>query len=99
MKFGRCAECGEEGHPWWDHETGYKQYSGETSYPYVTTHITGKPIEVTGPGHERELCRIHGVRKRDDAAWVEKRYLGVDPRTGKQRYSEGSGMGLPGVWY
>jgi len=96
---GVCKECGESGHPWWDHDVGYRQHAGQGSYPYTTSNITGKPIEVTSPGHEKELCKIHKVRKRDDAAWLEKEYKGFNPMTGKQEYSEGSGRGLPGSWY
>jgi hypothetical protein len=69
-----------------------------SGYPYVTKNITGKEITVTDAGHEAELCKIHGVAKRDDAAWIEKRYVGYNWKTGEQEYSEGSGRGLPGSW-
>lgn len=69
--------------------------SGGGSYPYVTSNITGSPIEVRSPGHERELCRKHGVRKRDDAGWVDTR---VEATGRGPRVIEGSGRGMPGCW-
>jgi hypothetical protein len=67
-------------------------------YPYVTTNITGKPIEVTSAAHLESLCREHNVTHRPDAAWLTQEYKGVDWKTGKQIYKEGSGAGLPGSW-
>lgn len=70
--------------------------SGGGAYPYITTHITGKPLEIKSPGHERQLLKQFNLRKRDDNGYSE--YLGVDFKTGKQRYKEVSGAGLPGCW-
>lgn len=67
-------------------------------YPFVTSNITGKPVEVTSAAHLDRLCKENNVVHRPDAAWIEQRYEGVDFRTGKQRYVEGSGRGLPGSW-
>jgi len=69
-----------------------------SGFPYTTSNITGSPIEVTDLGHEKELCRIHGVTKRDDAAWLTKEHAGLDWRTGKPLYNESSGVGDPGCW-
>lgn len=68
-----------------------------SAWPFVTTHITGKPIEVRSEAHLQELCKAHGVKHRPDSAFLEKNFLGVG-RDGKPRYSEGSGRGLPGSW-
>lgn len=103
----KCEKCGREieiglfpfcrGNPA-DHGA-FRQYSGEIkSYPFVTKHFNGKPIEVKSASHEKALMREFGVVKRDDVAWIEKTYEGWDPRTKRQVYREGSGMGLPGVW-
>lgn len=69
-------------------------------FPYITTNLdpTGKPVEVRSHLHLQELCKQYGVVHRDDVAWIEQEYQGVDFATGKQRYSEGSGRGLPGQW-
>jgi hypothetical protein len=72
--------------------------NASNGYPYVTSNITGSPIEVRSPGHEAELCKVHRVVKRDDMAWIEKRYEGFDLKTKKQQYTEGSGRGLKGQW-
>lgn len=69
-----------------------------SAFPYITTNITGKPIEIRSEAHLQEVCKMNGVVPRPDAAFLEKRYEGLDFRTGKQRYSEGSGRGLPGSW-
>lgn len=37
-----------------------------TFRPYVTPHITGKPIYIDSPGEERRLLKKHGLRKADD---------------------------------
>jgi hypothetical protein len=68
---------------------------GADTFPYVTTHLTGKPIEITSASHLRSLEKQHGVVNRPDAAWTEKR---VVVENGRKRYVEGSGMGLKGVW-
>jgi hypothetical protein len=70
----------------------------EKTYPFVTKNFDGTPIEVTSAAHEKALCQRYGVVKRDDVPWVEKTYEGYDWRSGKQKYREGSGMGLPGCW-
>lgn len=69
-----------------------------SGFPYITKNITGEPIEVRSAVHEAELCRIHGVAKRDDQAWLGKEHVGHDWRTGKPIYYEPSGRGLPGSW-
>jgi len=71
-----------------------------SGYPYITRNITpdGSPVEVKSAAHEAELCKIHGVTKRDDQAWIEKEYVGHNWRTGKPEYWEPSGRGMPGSW-
>jgi hypothetical protein len=70
------------------------------TYPYMTRNITkdGKPVEVRSAAHLKDLCKQHGVTHRDDNAYIEKSYEGYDIRTGKQKYRESSGAGLPGSW-
>jgi len=76
--------------------------TGHTSYPYTTTHITGKPLTITDAAHERRVCAEHGVTQRPDAAFLTKEHAGVeyDIKTGvsKVKYREGSGLGMPGCW-
>lgn len=97
-----CEKCGETlyvgSFPFCPHEKKEIGYLAVKSYPFVTKNFNGKPIEVQSASHERALCREFGVVKRDDVAWNEKEYLGYNPKTKKQEYREGSGMGLPGVW-
>lgn len=81
-----------------DHETYHQTHGDTKSYPFVTKHFNGKPIEVTSAAHERSLMREYGVVKRDDAGFLEKEYLGYNAKTGKQEYKEGRGVGLPGCW-
>jgi hypothetical protein len=69
-----------------------------SQFPYVTKNFNGKPIEVTSPSHLKALCNSFGVTHRPDVAWTTKRYEGYDWRRGTQKYSEGSGLGLPGCW-
>ncbi len=67
-------------------------------YPFTTRAFNGQEIEVTSGAHEKALCAQYNVRKRDDVAWNEQRYLGYNPVTKKQEYKEGNGVGLPGCW-
>jgi predicted nucleic acid-binding Zn ribbon protein len=67
-------------------------------FPYVTRNINGEPIEVRSHGHLKELCKLHGVRLRDDTAYIDEEYRGYDIRSKDQNYSGGSGRGLPGQW-
>ena len=85
-----CA-CGGESEKIWKitPRTGYQ------IFPYVTTHLTGEPIEITSESHLHELEREHGVRLRDDKTWLEEEYQGVDFRTGKQVYKHPI---PPGTW-
>lgn len=76
---------------------GRNHIPGNT-YPFVTSNISGKPIEVQSAMHLESLCKKFGVTHRPDSAWIEQRYEGIDFRTGEQRYEEGSGRGLPGSW-
>lgn len=42
------------------------------TYPYVTTHLNGQPIEVTSAAHLQQLCKQHGKTLRDDAGYIEQ---------------------------
>lgn len=95
-----CEKCGHElivgDWPFCPHGLGANAV--EKTYPFVTKNFNGQPIEVTSRAHEKALMQQYGVVKRDDSAWIEKRYLGYNRRTGKQEYAEGNGCGLPGCW-
>lgn len=52
-------------------------------FPYVTTHITGKPIDILSESHLQSLCKQHNVRSRPDAAFLDENE---------------SGRGMPGQW-
>jgi len=95
LQVGQWPFCG--GDP--SKHLAYRQSHGETvSYPFTTTAFNGQPITVTDAGHDRALQQQYNVRKRDDVAWIEKQYEGLDFKTGEQKYTEGSGRGLPGQW-
>ncbi len=81
-----CKKCGAPTERLWSLGT---RRQGEGQFPYTTTHLSGKPIEVTSPAHERALCKQYGVRKRDDAAFVETEHQ-VDSR-GRSFYKDGRG--------
>jgi len=96
-----CEKCGKTlevgSWPFCPHP-GEVSLVTEKTYPFTTKHFTGKPIEVTSRAHEKALMQQHGVVKRDDCGWLTKEYKGWDRRSGKQVYSESSGVGLPGCW-
>jgi hypothetical protein len=71
------------------------------TYPYTTTNLRpdGKPVTITSDAHLQRLCKEFGATPRPDNGWLTKEYKGVDFKTGKQIYKEGSGMGLPGSWF
>jgi hypothetical protein len=79
------------------------------AYPYITKNITGSPIEVRDAGHLRELCKTHGLIPRQDAAWLEPaeekwnqgKFDWRELKWKGQGYTrkEGTGQGMPGVWY
>lgn len=91
-----CRDCNVEMEKVW----GYSTTHTSGGFPYTTRNLdpSGRPIEVSGPGHEAQLCKQFGVRKRDDAGWVDKEYMGWDFKNKKQNYREGNGAGLPGCW-
>jgi hypothetical protein len=69
-------------------------------FPFVTRNIRpdGKPVEVTSSAHMESLCKEFGVRHRPDVGWLEDEFQGYDFRTKQQKWKQGTGMGLPGVW-
>lgn len=69
-----------------------------SAFPYVTKNFNGEPITVESQSHLDSLCKQYNVTHRPDAAWITKEYQGYDFRTKKQRYKEGSGLGMPGCW-
>lgn len=88
-----CADCGKVMERVWS----ITKRDATSVYPYTTKNITGKPIEIRSPGHLKEIEKRHGVRLRDDAAYVTQRWEGYDPMTKKHVYKE-SGAGMPGCW-
>lgn len=91
-----CPRCKQSMERDWHLES--RRHTPASGYPYVTKNITGQPITVTDASHEAQLCKEHGVAKRDDAAWIDKEYLGYNWKTDKQEYKEGNGVGNPGCW-
>lgn len=91
------CECGKSPERVWALGNTHR---GASTFPYITTNILpdGKPIEVTSASHLDSLCKQYNLTHRPDNAWLEKEYMGVDFRTGKQMYKEGSGRGMPGSW-
>lgn len=100
MSEVKCDKCGEvlEVGEWPFCPHGFGANWTEKTYPFTTKAFNGQELEVTSRAHEKALMQQYGVRKRDDAAWIEQRYEGYDPRTKKQCYKEGNGVGLPGCW-
>lgn len=97
----KCEKCGATlsvgAWPFCPHPGGVSLVT-EKTYPFVTKNFNGQPIEVTSRAHEKALMQQYGVTKRDDVAWVEKRYEGYDFRTKQQVYKEANGCGMPGCW-
>lgn len=75
---------------------GITRHVAKSVFPYVTSNITGQPVEVRSEAHLQELCKAAGVTHRPDAAWIEK---GVEATGRGPKWKEGSGMGLPGCWF
>jgi hypothetical protein len=91
----RCVRCFAPTERIWKLGTGH---SGVMAFPMTTSHLSGKPETFTSQSQLDARCRELGVTQRDDAAFVTKMYEGYDWRTGKQRYKESSGVGMPGCW-
>ena len=53
------------------------QRGGQSVYPYITTNINGKPIEVKSSRHLSQLERQYNVRLRDDRSYIDE-----DPMAG-----------------
>jgi len=83
---------------WGAEQGGHIPASG---FPFVTKNIhpDGKPIEVRSAAHMAQLCKEFGVEHRPDSAWLEKEFLGYDPKTRKPMYKESSGVGMPNCWF
>lgn len=63
------------------------------AFPYITTNITGQPLEIKSLAHLREVEKIHGVRQRDDSDFVEEQWQGWDFQSKQHRYGGRSGGG------
>ncbi len=72
------------------------RHHASSVFPYVTSNITGAPVEVTSQSHLDSLCKANGVVHRPDAAWIEK---DMTPTGRGPSWREGSGHGLPGSWF
>lgn len=78
------------------------QHRGASAFPYITTNLTadGSPVEVRSERHLADLCKKHGKTHRPDNGWIEKKWVGYDPVTRRQVYTEGSGgRGMKGSWF
>lgn len=62
--MSKCTECGEEGHPWWDHELpkGFK-FGEEPLEPYKDWQLDnfGDGIEITSRAQRRKIMSQHGL--------------------------------------
>ncbi len=90
-----CEGCSAPMERVWKLGTGHRP----GAWPMTTKHLTGKPETFGSQAELDRRCKELGVTQRPDCGWTTKEFLGVDPRTGKQRYKEASGMGLPGCWF
>lgn len=70
-----------------------------SGWPFTTTHLTGKAETFASQKDLDRRCKELGVTHRPDTAWLDQEYQGVDFATGKQRYKEGSGLGVKGCWF
>jgi putative FmdB family regulatory protein len=57
----RCSECGG------DMKRMFYAPQISVRQPYVTSHITGDPVEITSAKQEKELCEAHGVTRLMDS--------------------------------
>ena len=64
MAFDKCTECGEAGHPWWDHDLkpGFK-FGEEPMEPYLDWQLDphGPGIEVTTRSQKRKIMDKHDL--------------------------------------
>lgn len=86
-----CEKCG--GPMARDLRVEARNHIPSSAFPYVTTHVTGKPLEIRSLEHLREVERQYNVRNRDDADYVEEQWGGFDLRDGQHKYSGRSGGG------
>jgi hypothetical protein len=80
----------------WHGEAG--RHIPGSAWPFTTKHLTGKEETFADQASLNRRLKELGLRQRDDAAFTEKRLEGYDWKTDSQKYSEGSGRGLPGCW-
>lgn len=92
-----CGRCGAETERIWRLGVRHIAASG---FPFTTRNLSpdGSPETFNSQSELDRACRERGMTQRDDAAWITQEYLGIDMRTGQQRYKEGNGVGLPGCW-
>jgi len=69
-----------------------------STWPMVTTHLTGKREEFSDQAALNRRLKELGMRQRDDTSFLDKTYEGYDMVNGRQKHSEGSGRGNPGQW-
>ncbi len=76
-ELGRaCESCGAPMER--DLRVEARTHIPSSAFPYVTKNINGKPIKVESAAHLRQLEKEHGVRLRDDAAYLEEEFCGVE---------------------
>lgn len=83
----KCEKCGEP----MEKVFRSSNHVPKSVFPYVTTHISGKPIEVKSEAHLQSLCKQYGVRHRPDAAWIDDQWE-------RNSVREGRGVGSKGCW-
>ncbi len=90
-----CTVCGEETEKIW----AITRHLGGVNWPFTTKHLSGKEETFNTPQELNRRLKELNIVRRDDSAYIEQEYQGLDFFTGKQRYKEGSGHGLPGCWF
>lgn len=89
-----CLICGGTTEKIWK----ITRHIGGVNWPFTTKHLTGKEETFADQAALNQRLKELGMVRRDDAAWLEQEYQGYDWVTGKQKYKEGSGLGMPGCW-
>jgi len=62
--FKRCTECGEAGHPWWDHGS-VKKFGEDPIEPYMDEHLGHAPVEITSRAQRRRIMSQRNLEYKD----------------------------------
>ena len=96
-----CDSCGRElqiGEWAWCPHGRVDGRPAASGFPLTTKHIDGVERTFNSDRELQAFCKANGVTHRPDAGWLTKEIVGMDRKSGKPVYKEGSGVGLPGCW-